>query len=426
MIDSHILDITEGHDEDDSIRSCQYHQYSPITGTQLNQPGEIRITIESQDEFFHPHTSYLLFQGKLTKDKSAAYVVGDQVALTNNAMMHLFSSIKYELSGHEIENVNFPGPATTIQGLLKYSDDFEHSQGLNMCWIKDSSVEAAKTNAGFTTRQTYIIAKPVPIGTFSFAVPLSHIFGFCEDYDKIVYGMKHMLTLVRKGDDEAIFRANGVAAGFVTLTEVNWVMPRIFPSDTYKYKLYKTIESKAAINVGFRMRQCDTISLPQSSSFTWRLSVRSAPERPRFVLIGLQTGKYGNQEQNAALFDHCNVKNMHVVLNSDRYPVDDYNADFTMQRVARFYKDAADFIPKYSGVFNAQCNIDPQQYISLYPLFVFDVSKQSERLKTGIVDVTVKMEFIENVKDATQAYAVVICDRILKFQGDGSRMNVII
>ena len=119
-------------------------------------------------------------------------------------MMYLFSSIKYELSGQEIENVNFPGPATTIQGLLKYSDDFEHSQGLNMCWVKDSNTDAAKTNSGFTTRQNYIIANPAPVGTFSFAVPLSHIFGFCEDYDKIVYGMKHMLTLVRKGDDEAI------------------------------------------------------------------------------------------------------------------------------------------------------------------------------------------------------------------------------
>ena len=297
------------------------------------------------------------------------------------------------MSGQEIENVNFPGPATTIQGLLKYSDGFEHSQGLNMCWVKDSNTDAAKTNSGFTTRQNYIITNPAPVGTFSFAVPLSHIFGFCEDYDKIVYGMKHMLTLVRKGDDEAIFRANGVGVGFVTLPEVNWVMPRIFPSDTYKYKLYKTIESKASINVGFRMRQCDTISLPQSSSFTWRLSVRSAPERPRFVLIGLQTGKYGNQEQNAALFDHCNVKNMHVVLNSDRYPVEDYNANFTMQRVAHFYKDAADFIPKYRGVFDAHCNIDPQRY----PLFVFDFSKQSERLETGNVDVTVKIEFTENV-----------------------------
>ena len=131
MIDSHILDITEGHEEDESIRSCQYHQYSPITGTQLNQPGEIRITIESQDEFFHPHTSYLLFNGKLAPAEGD-YVTKKLVALINNAMMYLFSNIKYELSGHEIESVNFPGQATTILVLLKYSDDFERSQGLNM------------------------------------------------------------------------------------------------------------------------------------------------------------------------------------------------------------------------------------------------------------------------------------------------------
>ena len=40
---------------------------------------------------------------------------------------------------------------------------------------------------------------------------MKHIFGFCEDYDKIVYGLKHNLTLVRKTDDDAIFR--GAAAG---------------------------------------------------------------------------------------------------------------------------------------------------------------------------------------------------------------------
>ena len=88
------------------------------------------------------------------------------------------------------------------------------------------------------------------------------------------------------------------------------------------------------------------------------------------------------------------------------------------------YKDACDFIPKYSGVFNAQCNIDPADYATLFPLFVFDVSRQSERLKSGIVDVTVKMLFSAAVPAQTQAYAVVICDRVIKFQGDGSKMNV--
>ena len=49
----------------------------------------------------------------------------------------------------------------------------------------------------------------------------------------------------------------------------------------------------------------------------------------------------------------------------------------------------------------------------MYPMFVFDVSKRSERFKTGIVNVTVKMEFTKNVTAGTQAYAVVICDGIL-------------
>ena len=77
-------------------------------------------------------------------------------------------------------------------------------------------------------------------------------------------------------------------------------------------------------------------------------------------------------------------------------------------------------------MYNTQFNIDPQEYTNRYPIFVFDVSKQSERLKTGIVDVTVKMEFSAAVAANTQAYAIVICDRTIRFKGDGSRMRVII
>ena len=81
---------------------------------------------------------------------------------------------------------------------------------------------------------------------------------------------------------------------------------------------------------------------------------------------------------------------------------------------------------KYSGLANAQCNIDPHVYSTLFPLFVFDVSKQSDRLKSGIVDVTVKMNFSANVSANTQAYAMVLCDRIVKFHGDSSKMNIVI
>ena len=45
-------------------------------------------------------------------------------------------------------------------------------------------------------------------------------FAFCEVYDKVVYGMRHKLTLVRKSNDDAIFKIAAVAKGKVELTKV--------------------------------------------------------------------------------------------------------------------------------------------------------------------------------------------------------------
>ena len=67
--------------------------------------------------------------------------------------------------------------------------------------------------------------------------------------------------------------------------------------------------------------------------------------------------------------------------------------------------------------------MNPAAYKALYPIYIFDVSKQSEQLTEGVVDLTVKMEFSENVN--TQAYALVINDRILKFKRGGSNMSIL-
>ena len=39
--------------------------------------------------------------------------------------------------------------------------------------------------------------------------------------DKIVYGLKHNLTLVRKTDDDAIFRGAAAGAGQVSLDKIS-------------------------------------------------------------------------------------------------------------------------------------------------------------------------------------------------------------
>jgi len=89
-------------------------------------------------------------------------------------------------------------------------------------------------------------------GYVSFTVPLRHIFGFCDDYDKVVYGFTHKVTLVWKSNDDAIFRANAADAGKVTLSKISLFMPHVLPSDKEKLQLYKTIESKVTVPVAYR------------------------------------------------------------------------------------------------------------------------------------------------------------------------------
>ena len=56
---------------------------------------------------------------------------------------------------------------------------------------------------------------------------------------------------------------------------------------------------------------------------------------------------------------------------------------------------------------------------------VFDVSKQSEKLKSSVVDIQIKAIFNTAVAAETQAYAVIISDKLLNFQSDGQKMSVV-
>ncbi|XP_065660328.1 uncharacterized protein LOC136084095 [Hydra vulgaris] len=228
MAISDILNFTETPIIDEGIERYEFHEYEPIAHTNLNREGEKIINIEQQDLFTLPSEAFLLFEGRSLKADGTAYANADAVSLTNNGIMHLFSQITYQLSNQEVESVYHPDSATT--GVLA-------------------------DNSGFAIRQAYIVQKPTTKETFSFSIPLKHIFGFCDDYNKVIYGFKHTLTLVRKSDDDAIFRVAAVAAGQVNFDKISLFIPHAIPSDVERNNLYKAIESKVTLPVTFRSRQ---------------------------------------------------------------------------------------------------------------------------------------------------------------------------
>ena len=96
--------------------------------------------------------------------------------------------------------------------------------------------------------------------------------------------MKHSLTLVRKTDDDKIFRAAAADAVKISLDKILYFMPHVIPAYAEKFSIYMTIESKVKLPVAYRTRQCDILSITESTSITWRLSVKQL-QRNQDVLL---------------------------------------------------------------------------------------------------------------------------------------------
>jgi hypothetical protein len=430
MASSAIFSIDEAIQVDDSIQRYEVHGYSPEVGTNINSTGEIRINITTKDTITHPYDSYLLIEGRLMKvtdDGTTSYADADTVTLANNGLMYLFSNIKYGLSDREIENINYVGQATTMLGLLKYSRGYARTQGLNQLLYKDMADVLTDTNLGFKIRHEYIIKAPTAKGTFSFAIPLKHIFRFCEDYDNVVYGATHRLTLNRQSDNDAIVRKTDAGAGKVTLTKLEWMMPLVKPSDEVKLPFYKKIESKPTLEVTYNARQCFTNTVPQNDSFSWTLPSMSANNFPKYIIVGFQTDRRNSQTKNSSVFNHCNVTSIRVWLNTSSYPVVDYKLSFPNNQFSRAYRDVATLSAKMFGLNEliTECNITTTEYKGLYPLFVFDVSRREENIILSSVDLRIEATFSENVAANTHAYALVISDKMCSFKYEGTSLSVV-
>ena len=59
--------------------------------------------------------------------------------------------------------------------------------------------------------------------------------------------MKHILPLVRKTDDDAIFRTVPACAGIVSLDKISWFMPHVIPADAEEFSLTRLFIQKLSL-----------------------------------------------------------------------------------------------------------------------------------------------------------------------------------
>ena len=86
--------IDEALNENESIINYQLYQFYPVTGTQLNNPGNITITVNNSDNFYHLAYSWLEFEGQVVKKTAGtAYAKADLISLVNCENLYIMNNL---------------------------------------------------------------------------------------------------------------------------------------------------------------------------------------------------------------------------------------------------------------------------------------------------------------------------------------------
>ncbi|XP_011313601.1 uncharacterized protein, partial [Fopius arisanus] len=225
-------------------------------------------------------------------------------------------------------------------------------------------------------------------GYFDISIPLSMILGFAEDYRRIIVNAKHELVLTRGNTDvNAIIQqpAVGVAAETfkLSLDRVEWMIPYIKVADSKKINLLNYISKDAPIPISFRAWELyEYPLLPATSKHVWVVKCSTQLEKPRYVILGFQANRKNQVIKNASRFDHCNIRDIKLFLNSQSYPYGNLNLDITHNQYALLYDMYTSFQNSYYGK-EAEPLLSRTGFLTYGPLIVIDCSKQNEYLKSG-------------------------------------------
>lgn len=395
-----VLNAVQGNE----IISCELHTHLPYTSTTFNNSDEIRIPIQQLDDFTHPHSSFIVIEGELKRKKSDGSANSDiSLKMSNNFGAFLFEEIRYEIGSYEVDRIRNPGITSSMKNMLTLRDSDKNNLD-NTGWNKNGYDPVVVYNAEHGSK-------------FKLYLPLKLLFGFAEDYQKMMLNMKQELVLLRASSDNmAVYDTLTVADGVqrdgysLTISKIQWKMYHLTLADEKKVEVFKLIESDSPLHMAFRKWNLyEYPQLPSSKDHVWTIKSTNQIEKPRYVIIGFQTDRK-KVNSNSSNFDLCDLRNVKLFLNSVYYPYDNFNGDTILM-----YEMFKSF---YYAYYNKRSNeplVPYDKWLSNTPLIFINCSKQVESLRAGTIDIRLEFEFDKNVPSNTHAYCLLINDCVMSY-----------
>lgn len=390
---SDILNIGGVVKSDDSIAKKEFHTYTPYTQSYGNND-EIRIAIQSQDLYVLPSESYIMLEATVTFTRANEAVVLPAVRFVNGFESFFFSEIRYELNGVEIDRCKNAGITTNMK---RYSAH-RNNNLLQMVQMYDGSTVAERS--------------------YRFILPLSAIFGFAEDYNKIIMNAKHELILVRSRSDANAYTGDAGATSHVNFNfqKIHWKIPHVQLADHSKLRMLRYLDKKRTINIPFRSWDLYEIpQLPEASKHIWSVKTTTSLNKPRYVIVGFQTGRNNSATAASSLFDHCNVSDIKLFLNNDIFPYNNLDTNFGTSNYQELFTSLLHMQMTYYQKNSVNPFAMTLAQFNHRALFAFDCSRSDESLMNSTVDVRLEINTRENIPANTSAFCLIIHDSIITY-----------
>jgi hypothetical protein len=200
----------------------------------------------------------------------------------------------------------------------------------------------------------------------------------------------------------------------IKISQILWNMIHVKLSDESNAPLLKKISDGASALAIFRNFELhERPNIPQSSPITWTVKTSSQVDRPSYICVFFQTNRSANLLTNSSNFDHCNVRSVRLYINSEHWPYDQVDVDFSKGQTAKLYEMYANFQKSYYGK-EPEPLLSRDEFITQNPMWVIDCSHKSQQLKMGGVDVKVEIIATQDFPDDTTAYCMIIHDKTIE------------
>ena len=393
---SHILNILDPIKKYESITRIQVQSFLPFANSGLKKSDEIRIAVQDQSSFTYPHESYLYIEAKL-KDITPATV--NEVTLSKNFLLFLFSEIRLELNGHTIDEIRNPGVTVSMKSA-----------------VSETYAETAQLSEMGTSQMTVVKNYMIYL-----CVPMKKLMGIFEDFDKIIIFSPMQLVFVRSRSDKNCIYQQAVA-GQTAITDLDieiikmaWRLPKVEVIDPYKLRMLKILESGRKVPLFFRTwDHYSNPNLTVGDRAVWQIRNFNPMDKPLFVIVGFQTNRNENIHADMSKFDHCQLRNCRLFLNSQQYPSENLDLDFNNGKYVTAYQMFTEFQLAYYGESGKQ-KLSMTDYKNDSPLIVFNCSNSDPTIKVSSIDLRIEFEFAAALPNKTVAHCLILYDRVIYY-----------